>query len=123
MLQKTADNFKQLKECLAPSIQEFNCDAKNGSTFTLWCRQYEDVFLMDGTSLHEHSKVYLVVQKLGLPEHLKYCKYILLLRRHSFPLKSSSARTEFDQFTSYDTEIRTGILERLGSMEQQSVSH
>lgn len=51
-----------LIESLATAIQEFKYDAETSKTLEPWYKQYEDVFLVDVTSLDETTKVHPLIQ-------------------------------------------------------------
>lgn len=82
LLQKLTDTRKedgpeQLLELLTVTIEKFEYDAENGSTFESWYKRYEDIFLVDAGRLDDAAKVRLLLGRLSTNVHEKYLNFIL----------------------------------------------
>ncbi|XP_062557748.1 uncharacterized protein K02A2.6-like [Armigeres subalbatus] len=70
-------NPEAILDSLASNVKEFRYDAENNITFSTWFSRYEELFANDAARLDEQAKVRLLMRKLGIAEHERYCSFIL----------------------------------------------
>lgn len=68
---------EQIIESLSSNVTEFSYDPDGGSTFEIWYRRYEDLFLLDGSKLDDAARVRLLLRKLNTSAHERYVNCIL----------------------------------------------
>nr|CAJ00233.1 TPA: gag-pol polyprotein [Schistosoma mansoni] len=70
-------NSTMTPDSIANSIAEFRFDPESGVTFEAWFKRHEDLFINECKEWDESSKLRLLLRKLGVSEHEKFCNFIL----------------------------------------------
>ncbi|CAH8606257.1 unnamed protein product [Schistosoma rodhaini] len=70
-------NSTMTPDSIANSITEFRFDPESGVTFEAWFKRHEDLFINECKEWDESSKLRLLLRKLGVSEHEKFCNFIL----------------------------------------------
>ncbi|XP_035914961.1 uncharacterized protein K02A2.6-like [Anopheles stephensi] len=75
---------EQIVDLLAGSIKEFNYDPDARVTFAGWYARYEPLFEKDAERLDDGARVRLLLRKLGMAEHERYCSYVMPAKANDF---------------------------------------
>ena len=78
-------------DAIANSISEFCYVPESGLTFEAWFKRYDDLFAKDCNSWDEGAKVRLLLRKLGVSEHEKYCNFVLPKKPTDFSWSENSS--------------------------------
>ncbi|XP_055634140.1 uncharacterized protein K02A2.6-like [Toxorhynchites rutilus septentrionalis] len=85
-------NPEAILDSLASNVKEFRYDAGNNVTFSSWFSRYEELFANDAARLDDPAKVRLLMRKLGITEHERYCSYILPKTSKDFTFDETVAK-------------------------------
>ncbi|XP_053661796.1 uncharacterized protein LOC128710954 [Anopheles marshallii] len=80
---------EQIVDLLAGNIKEFCYDPETKVTFAGWYARYEPLFEKDAEKLDDDAKVRLLLRKLGLAEHERYCSYIMPRKVNDFNFETT----------------------------------
>ncbi|XP_052895615.1 uncharacterized protein LOC128302803 [Anopheles moucheti] len=80
---------EQIVDLLAGNIKEFCYDPEAKVTFAGWYARYEPLFEKDAEKLDDDAKVRLLLRKLGLAEHERYCSYIMPRKVNDFNFETT----------------------------------
>lgn len=85
-------NPESILDSLASNVKEFRYDTENSITFSSWFSRYEELFANDAARLDDQAKVRLLMRKLGIAEHERYCSFILPKTSKDFTFAETVAK-------------------------------